>query len=293
LLNGTVKTSVALSIWADLQVSQCVGHTIDVAAGCVTSPIPLVGPPGAEFFAILVCALNVNNIFGVALPAPVKAPYPVVLPPTFDVTLPTIPTTPTLSLNLSFATYDPATSTWKPLPPPADHQKIWPLLGDLAFISNSPSNVSDPSDIVYRQGTTIAAKVTATHPRIFKSTNNLQNAIDGNTGLDAFFKNNTNAIASIHIRDSLIAPQQINKPTDPRYGLLGGLFPLIVQGTFKAASSAPSIDFRAVISSLTVSISSSGIQPSITIEDVTASVAESRCRPNWQTNRLLPSICPR
>jgi hypothetical protein len=74
------------------------------------------------------------------------------------------------------------------------------------------------------------------------------------------------------VRDSLVAPSQINSPTDLRYGLIGGLFPLIIQGTFKASSTAPTIDFSATISSVTVSISSSGIQPGITIEGVSASV---------------------
>ena len=272
LLNGTVKTSVALSIWVDLQASQCINHTIDVGAGCASPQIPLIGPPGAEFFTIIVCALNVNNIFGVALPVPIKVPYPVVLPPNFDVTLPQIPTTPTLSLNLSFASYDASTSTWKPLPPPADHQKVWPLSGDLAFVDYITNSVSNPSDIVYRQGKIIAAKATATHPRVFKSTTNIQNAIDESTGLVAFFSNYPDAMAVVRMRDSLIAPQQISAPTDPRYGLIGGLFPLIIQGSFKASSAAFPIDFSAVISSVTVSISSSGIQPHITIEDIKASV---------------------
>jgi len=272
LLNGTVKTSVAASAWLDLQASQCTFHTIDVQGGCVTPQIPLVGPPGADFFGFAVCAVDVQHFFKVALPVPVKMPYPVVLPPNFDITLPNIPTTPTLNLTLSFAAYDAATKTWEPRSPPADTQRIWPLSGDLAFINKNPNDVSNPSDIIYRQGTIIAAKGTATHPRFFNPTASLQTAIDGNTGLDTFFKNDPNAIASIHIRDSLIAPQQISKPTDPRYGLIGGLFPLLIQGSFRASSSAPTIDFSAVISSVTVSISPNGIHPSITIEDVAASI---------------------
>ena len=73
LTSGTVKTTVALSVVAEIRAAQCTFHTIDVSAGCLSGPIPLVGPPGAEFFNILVCALNVDNFFQVALPVPVKS----------------------------------------------------------------------------------------------------------------------------------------------------------------------------------------------------------------------------
>jgi hypothetical protein len=281
LLAGDLKTTVSLAAWIKAEASQCISSTIKVEAGCKTPPLQLIGPPRSEFAAFLYCDFQVNNFFFIALPVPVRLPYPIQVPSSFDISLPTSPSNTNPTIDLEFATYDTAASAWKPLPAPEDRTRHWPLSGDIAFLNDAPTDASRPQDITYKQGMYIAGKATATHPRIIVDTNDQQKALSEGTGLDDFFKNNPNAMARIRIRESLLAPQSINSPTDPRYGLIGGLFPLIVKGTFKPPGSpGQTINYRIVISSVTASISARGNTPvfhaNIAVEDISATDASGK-----------------
>ncbi|WP_146006745.1 hypothetical protein [Bradyrhizobium forestalis] len=261
LVSGTVNTTVALSVVAELRAAQCTFHTIDVSAGCLSGDIPLVGPPGSELFHLLVCALDVNNFFRVALPVPVRIPYPIAIPPQYVVNLPSIPATSNISIQLSFAQWD--SSKWVPLPAPSDRQKVWPLSADLAFPDYLATTVANPADVVFHQGPYVVAKGTVSHARTFIKTNSLSKALSEGKGLTSFFSNYPYAIASITIRDSLIAPQKISSPSDERYGLIGGLFPMIVTATYQPSGSSSKIGISFVIAGVTVDISGNGGAPSI------------------------------
>jgi hypothetical protein len=252
LTSGSVNTTVALSVWADLRAAQCTFHTIDVAAGCLTGDIPLVGPPNTDFHGLMVCALDVDGFFEVALPVPIQIPYPVTIPTQYVVNLPTIPPMANLSVQLTFARWDG--TKWAALPAPSDHRKAWPLSGDIAFTDYIATSVANPSDIVFRQGSYIVGKASATHARTFVPTNSVPKALSESKGLTSFFQNDPYGIAAITIRDSLIAPKKISAPTDERFGLIGGLFPMIVDVTFQAPGLPSTIGVSFVIAGVTVDI---------------------------------------
>jgi hypothetical protein len=252
LLSGTVNTTAAVSAWADLRAAHCTVSTIDVGAGCVTGDIPLAGPPAMDFFSFMVCALDVNGYFGVALPIPMRIPYPITIPPQYVVNLPTIPSTGNLSVQLKFAKWDG--SKWVSLSAPSDSRKVWPLSGDIAFPDYIVTSVANPSDVVFRQGPYIVGKASATHARTFVQTNSVPKALSDSTGLTSFFSNDPYGIATIIIRDSLIAPRQINSPTDERFGLIGGLFPMIVEATYQVPGLPSMIGVSFVIAGVTVDI---------------------------------------
>lgn len=66
-------------MFAEVRAAQCINHTVIVDAGCLSGDLPLVGPPKNDFFTILLCALNVDNFFQIALPVPVRLPYSIML----------------------------------------------------------------------------------------------------------------------------------------------------------------------------------------------------------------------
>lgn len=273
LLTGTVQTTIALSVFAEVRAAQCTTHTVLVGAGCLSGDLPLVGPPKDDFFTILLCALNVENFFQIALPVPVRVPYPIALPKHYIVNLPNIPTSPNLSVQLSFAKWDG--SKWVPQSKPADKQKIWPISGDLAFPDYLVTDTSNPSDILFQQGRYIVGKATATHPRVINTTPNLREALSKSVGLTSYFPNNPYGIATIVIRDSLLAPQTINSPSDERFGLIGGLFPMVVSATYQPTGSPNKYGISFVIAGVTVQLGANGGTPTINagiiVEDLKAS----------------------
>ena len=134
--------------------------------------------------------------------------------------------------------------------------------------------MKNPRDVVFHQGPYLVGKASATHARTFIKTNSISKALSESTGLTSFFSNYPYGIATITIRDSLIAPQKINSPTDERYGLIGGLFPMIVTATYQPTGSTSKIGISFVIAGVTVAISGNGGAPSIKadiiVEDLSA-----------------------
>src|SRR5262249_24774067 len=88
------------------------------------------------------------------------------------------------------------------------------------------------------------------------ATTNAKQALSESKGLNDLFFTNPYGIAGLEIRDSLIAPPTISSPSDPRYGLIGGIFPLIIDGSL-ALPNGGSVRFRFVLGSFTFSISGS------------------------------------
>ncbi|RXG97198.1 hypothetical protein [Bradyrhizobium vignae] len=272
LLTGTVQTTVALSVFAEVRAAQCINHTVIVGAGCLSGDLPLVGPPKDDFFTILLCALNVDNFFQIALPVPVRLPYPIMLPKQYVANLPNVPSGSNLSVQLSFAKWDG--SKWVPETKPADKQKIWPISGDLAFPEYLVTDTSNPGDVLFQQGRYIVGRASATHARVLNTTSDLREALSKSVGLTSYFPNNPYGIATIVIRDTLLAPQTINSPSDERFGLIGGLFPMIVSATYQPNGSTDKYGISFVIAGVTAQLGGNGGKPTINagiiVEDLKA-----------------------
>ncbi len=262
LLAGTVvQTTVALSFIAEARAAQCEAQTIVVSSACISGDLPVIGPPKDKFLAVWSCSLDMDGFFQLALPVLISFPYPITLPRQYVVNLPSIPSTADISIELSFAKWNG--SHWEPLPKPADKQKVWPIFGDLAFPDYLVTDTSKPSDIVFQQGRYIVGKATATHHRIFLKTQSIREALSKSVSLTPYFSNNPYGMVAITIRDSLLAPQRINTPSDERFGLIGGFFPMIVSAAYQPTGSPNRFSISFVIAGVTIELDGNGGSPKI------------------------------
>ncbi|CAN7210187.1 hypothetical protein [Mesorhizobium sp. LjRoot246] len=276
LRRGTTNTTISMATGVNIEAAHCTFKTIKVGAGCVTSDINLVGPVGQPIFFFAICYLNVDNWFFVEFPVPVTIPQLVSVPKDFSVKLPNVLTRGNLSINISFGEYDG--SKWVKLKPPYDKNKIWPVSGDIGFTNyitggNPASGIVDET-----RGSILVAKASATHPRFFNTTADPKEAYSGIRGLNSIFFDDPYAIAGIRIFETLIAPPSISSPSDPRYGLIGGLFPLIVDGKFKVPG-GDTLTFNVVFGSFTFSIPGSPANPRAALSIESFSVEDSSGKP--------------
>lgn len=274
LRQGTTTTTIALGTQVNLAAAQCVGTTLNVSAGCLSQDVPLVGPPDRPIFFFARCDLDVFGFFHVALPVPVTIPSLVSVPKDFNVTLPGPLSFGDLALSLSFGKHNG--SDWVKLNPPMDKKKEWPLTADVGLTDYITAGDPGTGIIDERKGRILVVKASATHQRFFEYTSDAKDAYSGMKGLNDVFYN-PYAIAGVRIFDTLVAPPTVSSPTDQRYGLIGGLFPLIAEGVLKLPGGT--LIFKVVFGSFTFSISGSPAMPHASLSIDSFSVEDSNGTP--------------
>ncbi|UQR61610.1 hypothetical protein LRP30_33015 [Bradyrhizobium sp. C-145] len=98
---------------------------------------------------------------------------------------------------------------------------------------------------------------------MLNTSSDLREALSKSVGLTLYFHNNPYGIATIVIRDPLLAPQTINSPSDELFGLIGGLFPMIVSATYQPNRSTDKYGISFVIAGVTAQLGANGGTPTI------------------------------
>lgn len=204
------------------------------------------------------CRLDNGNIFDILFSKTFVTQIPAILPSDVPVQLTDPP--PAGGLTVSFQFTEFQNGNWVPLPPPLNRQRDWPM--DVTAMFGGFSAAQDPHPPTPTTYTLLGSNLnlsgTITHQRFWGTTGiGLLAAIY--TTL-ASYQYKLDPLMFIRIRQTLIAPPVISSPQDPRYGLLGGLFPMKITAVYEPSSSV-SLGVEVDISSVTFKIHAQGGTP--------------------------------
>ena len=254
LLTGSARTTLGAKVRVHFEVSQCTGlGTLKLDVVC-SSHLPM-NNFGGELVARSFCRFDNGNIFDILFWITTKTRIPVELPRVVRVQLKDPPPLGDLHVNFQFTEFK--NGNWVPLRAPHDRTKEWPLVVNAIFGGGFPFPIVDPR-AHSPLGRDLVLAGTISHPRRFGTTKRKSEALAENFPTPIFA--NLKPPIMIRIKESLIAPPWVRSPQDPRYGILGGLFPLKITALYEPSPSV-SIGVEVDIGSLTFRIHQSGLRP--------------------------------
>lgn len=257
VLSGTYNTTVSPVIVIHIEVSQCTGiGTVKTDIQC--NATVQLNYLGGALSIPTTCRLDNGNIFDILFSKTFVTQVPALLPSHVPVQLTDPPSAGGLTVSFQFTEFQ--NENWVPLPPPLDRQRDWPMDVTAMFGGFSAIQVPNPpTPTTYSLlGHNLNLSGTITHQRFWGTTGiGLLAAIQ--TTL-ASFQYKLDPLLFIRVRQTLIAPPVVATPLDPRYGLLGGLFPMKITAVYEPSSSV-SLGVEVDISSVTFKIHAQGGTP--------------------------------
>lgn len=255
LTKGTSQAFVRVLTGVTAEVSECFFNTVSAGITCDSNIIPLVGNAlSGEMSVRPLCALELDGVPVMFFFTQMTSPYPIVLPRDYSVTLPAPLTTNGLSIEISFGKYE--NDVFRVLDPPFDKTRRFPMSARGVFATSPFPDIHDPSNYTIPGSNLILAGTL--RPDEFSNAGTPEEARSNLFPWSSIFISDPYAIGFVRVRDSLIAPRTAAKPTDPRYGVLGGLFPLEIKATLKSDKLESPIKVRLVLGSLTVKFDADG-----------------------------------
>ncbi len=255
LTNGTVNTRIATAVSIRAEISHCTFKTVKASAAC-TGDLPLIGPAGANVDGKASCNIDVDGKFTLGHDIVFKLPYPLALPPQIAFRLP--PQTSSNGLVVKAAFAESVSGRWQPLAAPQDHERSWPLSGYGAF-ADPKDDLGDPSRHA-GTGSFLTLAATVTHAPSVADTPDAKEALARTAPASSMFENDPDALALLRVHESLLG-SRTTSGEDARHGLLGSLFPLIVNASY------------------TLPVVLAGISASVVIEGITVKLGERDGRP--------------
>ena len=256
LLKGTSQAYVRVFTGVHAEVSECLFKTVSPNIYCDTNIVPLVGIASASSILLRpLCVLSLDAVPVMFFFTEVTSQYPIVLPDRYSVTLPASFSSNGLTLDVSYAAYKDG--AWQVLPPPLDKVRAFPLRGRGIFGTSPSPAIKDPSNYVIARGDHLILSATV-RPDEVVPTADVHDELSNIMPWSSIFGGDPYTIGFIRVRDSLIAPRNVPAPKDQRFGILGGLFPLQIQATYKSDNLEFPIVAKMVLGSLTVRFDADG-----------------------------------
>jgi hypothetical protein len=257
VLSGKYDTTISPAIVMHIEVSQCTGiGTFKTDIQCNTTI--QFNYLGGDLSIPTTCRLDNGNIFDILFSKTFVTQIPALLPSHVPVQLTDPPPVGGLTVDFQFTQFQ--NGNWVPLPPPLNRQRDWPMDVTAMFGGFSAIQVPNPpTPTTYSLlGSNLNLSGTITHQRFWGTTGiGLLAAIQ--TTL-ASFQYKLDPLLFIRVRQTLIAPPTVTSPQDPRYGLLGGLFPMKITAVYEPSNSI-SLGVEVDISSVTFKIHAQGATP--------------------------------
>jgi hypothetical protein len=272
LRDGSAKAELTVRAKAEVLETRC--RLGGLKTRC-TAALSVVGATGTKQSIRVSCRILVLG-FPFFAHTRIEIPYPISIPDRYTLKITDPQSSGGFALSFRFGKFQ--NGSWIALPPPADHVKTFNVGGDALFSPLEPPEITDPPRFEIETTRNLTLSTYTTHSRFYGETRSAQAAFLKHAAGNAFLKKRL-ALAVIRLRESLLAPRQVSSPGDRRYGILGGLFPLIIEGTYKTPQLPFPIRLRVVLGSLTARFSGENGAPhvsaALSVDEVTITNGET------------------
>lgn len=256
LRSGSVETRLVAEVKIKAEISRCIGTTVRVDISCKgTLPMSWL-PPGWRVRPR--CEFRIRNVPFMDYDLTLDRPTPLLLPDDVEVRLPPATARGNVTVDLQFGKYDG--TRWVAEPSPKNKVREWPVSGHLMWEPNNPlliPVVGDPVE-VHLFGEALVGAVSIGHERRYETTGVARSAVAGFYFGDRCFWQRPLCAGVVSMKSTLLAPPTLPNPGDPTYGVVGGLFPLMVSATYTGSDFPFEVGLRLVVSGASARISDDG-----------------------------------